>query len=99
MVVFGSLTIETFRSEVGNVFTVDTVPEPVKIKLLRLKEGVPTLKDFRVPFSLIFGTPRHTLLVEGVYDMKSESGREFRQIMMAPIQGTGPMQEYQVIHN
>jgi hypothetical protein len=31
--------------------------------------------------------------------MKSESGREFRQIMMAPIQSTGPMQEYQVIHN
>ncbi|EWY39247.1 hypothetical protein N825_07925 [Skermanella stibiiresistens SB22] len=77
----------------------DTVPEPVKIKLLRLKEGVATLKDFRVPFSLIFGTPRDTLLVEGVYDMKSESGREFRQIMMAPIQSTGPLQEYQVIHN
>lgn len=30
MVVFGSLTIETFRSEVGNVFWADTVPKPVR---------------------------------------------------------------------
>ena len=31
MVVFGSLTVETFRSEVGNVFWADTVPKPVKL--------------------------------------------------------------------
>ncbi|UEM20149.1 hypothetical protein JL100_024220 [Skermanella mucosa] len=99
MVVFGSLTVETFRSEVGNMFWVDTVPKPVRIKLIRLKEGVPTLRDFRIPFSLIFATPRDTLLLEGTYDFKSESGREFRQVFMAPIQSSGPMQEYQVLHN
>jgi hypothetical protein len=99
MVVFGSLTVETFRSEVGNVFWADTVPKPVKLKLIRMKEGVPSLREFRVPFSLIFATPKNTLLLEGVYNFKSESGREFRQIYMTPIQSDGPMQEYQVVHN
>jgi hypothetical protein len=99
MVVFGSLTVETFRSEVGNVFWADTVPKPVKLKLIRLKEGVPTLREFRVPFSLIFATPRDTLLLEGLYNFKSESGREFRQIMMTPIQSHGQFQEYQVVYN
>ena len=99
MVVFGSLTVETFRSEVGNVFWADTVPKPVKLKLIRLKEGVPSLREFRIPFSLIFATPKNTLLLEGVYDFKSESGREFRQIMMSPILSEGSMQEYQVVYN
>jgi hypothetical protein len=78
MVVFGSLTVETFRSEVGNVFWADTVPTPVKLKLIRLVEGMPTLREFRIPFTLIFATPKNTLLLEGAYDFKSESGREFR---------------------
>jgi hypothetical protein len=99
MVVFGSLTVETFRSEVGNVFWADTVPKPVKLKLIRMTEGAPTLRDFRIPFTLIFATRKDTLLLEGAYDFKSESGREFRQVHMAPIQSDGPMQEYQVIHN
>src|SRR5688500_3752008 len=99
MVVFGSLTVETFRSEVGNLFWVDTVPKPVKIRLIRLKEGVPTLRDFRIPFALIFATPRDTLLMEGLYDFKSESGREFRQVMLTPVQSHGPMQEYQAVFN
>jgi hypothetical protein len=99
MVVFGSLTVETFRSEVGNVFWADTVPKPVKLKLLRMNEGMPTLRDFRIPFALIFATPKNTLLLEGAYDLKSESGREYRQVHMAPVQSDGPLQEYQVIHN
>jgi len=99
MVVFGSLTVESFRSEVGNIFTADTVPKPVKLRLVRMKEGVPGLRDFRIPFSLIFATPRDTLLLEGLYDFKSESGREFRQVMLSPIQSTGPMQEYQAVFN
>jgi hypothetical protein len=99
MVVFGSLTVEAFRSGVGNVFWADTVPTPVKLKLIRLIEGMPTLREFRIPFTLIFATPKNTLLLEGAYDFKSESGREFRHIHMAPIQSDGPMQEYQIIHN
>jgi len=99
MVVFGSLTVETFRSEVGNVFWADTVPKPVKLKLIRMTEGAPTLRDFRIPFKLIFATPKDTLLLEGAYDFKSESGREFRQVHMAPVQSDGPLQEYQVVHN
>ena len=99
MLVFGSLTVETFRSEVGNVFWADTVPKPVKLKLIRMIEGMPTLREFRNPFTLIFATPKDTLLLEGAYDFKSESGREYRQIHMAPIQSDGPLQEYQVIHN
>jgi hypothetical protein len=99
MVVFGSLTAETFRGEVGNVFWADTVPKPVKLKLIRMTEGTPTLRDFRIPFTLIFATPKNTLLLEGAYDFKSESGREYRQVHMAPIQSDGPRQEYQVIHN
>jgi hypothetical protein len=99
MTVFGSLTVETFRSEVGNVFWADCVPKPVKLKLIRLTEGMPTLREFRIPFTLIFVTSKDTLLLEGAYDFKSESGREFRQIHMSPIQSPGSMQEYQVIHN
>jgi hypothetical protein len=31
----------------GNVFWADTVPKLVKLKLIRLIEGMPTLREFR----------------------------------------------------
>jgi hypothetical protein len=95
----GTLTAQTFKSEVGNVFTADTVPKPINLQLTRLHEGKPTLKDFRVPFSLIFGTPRDTLLIEGFYDLRSQSGHQFKQIMLTPVISVGPYQEYQAIFN
>jgi hypothetical protein len=99
MLVLGTLTPETFRSEVGKIFTADTVPKPIKLQLVRMHEGRLIVKGFRMPFTLIFATPRNTLLIEGFYDLKSESGREFRQIMLSPILSTGEHQEYQAVFN
>ena len=104
----GTLTHTHFKSEIGTDFTAETVlvkedgditPRPLKIKLLRMIEGRPTLKDFRLPCTLIFATPRDTLLVEGHYALKSESGHRY-EISMSPINSpVGENQLYQAIFN
>lgn len=104
----GTLTHNHFKPEVGNMFTLDTVrlhqegdmtPAPVQIKLLRMEEGKPTLKDFRLPFSLFFGTPRNTLLIEGHYAMTSESGHRFEMHMSPIMSPVGEYQLYQAVFN
>ena len=71
------LTAKMFASEVGQVFTAETVPEPVQLTLLRLVEGSAPNPGFRTPFSLIFTTPMSVLLLEAQYRLKSASGKEY----------------------
>ncbi|OWJ91715.1 hypothetical protein B6S59_24360 [Pseudomonas sp. A46] len=84
------LTATMFASEVGQVFTAETVPEPVQLTLLKLVEGRAAAGGFRTPFSLIFTTPMSVLLLESQYRLKSASGREYLlhlSPMVSPLDG------------
>lgn len=94
-----NLTAQTFKAEVGQVFTAETVPDPVQLKLHKLIQGAMANTAHRAPFSLIFTTPMNVLLLEAQYRLKSTSGREY-MLYLSPIVSPGDgLRHYQAQFN
>lgn len=94
-----SLTAQMFTSEVGQVFTAETVPETVELTLLNMVEGKPIAAGLRRPFSLIFTTPVQVLLLEAQYRLKSASGREYLLHLSPIVSPAGGLRHYQAQFN
>lgn len=93
------LTAQAFNTEVGQVFTAETVPDPVQLTLHRLVQGPVASTAHRTPFSLIFTTPMHVLLMDAQYRLKSASGREY-MFYLSPIASPGDgLRHYQAQFN
>ncbi|MBF0138437.1 MAG: hypothetical protein H7833_01900 [Magnetococcus sp. DMHC-1] len=93
-----SLTIGMISSEVGNVFIAHSAPKPIKIRLCKVVEHKIMSKEFRVPFTLIFESPKNVFLVEGNYYLTSESGKMY-VMHVTPIVSPGKKQFYQAMYN
>lgn len=94
-----SLTARAFNTEVGQLFTAETVPDPVQLTLHKLVEGAVTRNGHRTPFSLIFTTPMNVLLLEAQYRLKSASGREYL-LYLSPLVSPGDgLRHYQAQFN
>lgn len=94
-----SLTAPMFTSEIGQVFTAETVPEPVQLTLLNVVEGNLSAAGFRRPFSLVFTTPLQVLLLEAQYRLKSASGREYLLHLSPIVSPAGGLRHYQAQFN
>ncbi|MGP0172271.1 DUF6916 family protein [Pseudomonas sp. NCHU5208] len=93
------LTARSFNAEIGQLFTAETVPDPVQLTLHRLVEGGVANNGYRTPFSLIFTTPMNVLLLEAQYRLKSASGREY-MLYLSPIASPGDgLRHYQAQFN
>lgn len=93
------LTAQVFSTEVGQVFTAETVPDPVQLTLHRLVQGAVADTAHRAPFSLFFTTPMNVLLLEAQYRLKSASGREY-MLYLSPIAPPGDgLRHYQAQFN
>jgi hypothetical protein len=94
-----SLTAQMFTAEIGQVFTAETVPEPVELTLLQIVKGNLAAPGFRRPFTLIFTTPLQVLLLEAQYRMKSASGREYLLHLNPIVSPGGGLRHYQAQFN
>ncbi|MBV7585309.1 hypothetical protein KW851_20935 [Pseudomonas sp. PDM33] len=93
------LTAQAFGSELGQVFTAHTVPDPVQLTLHNVIEGREVGNGFRTPFTLIFTTPMNVLLLEAQYRLSSPSGRDY-ELYLAPLAATvGGQRHYQALFN
>lgn len=93
------LTAQEFSTELGQVFTAHTVPDPVQLTLHNVIEGRAVGGGFRTPFALIFTTPMSVLLLEAHYRLSSTSGRDY-ELYLAPLPATGDGQRhYQALFN
>lgn len=93
------LTAKMFASEVGQVFTAETVPDPVQLTLLRVVEGNLPNPGFRTPFSLVFTTPMSVLLLDAQYRLKSASGREYLLHLSPIVSPLDGLRHYQAQFN
>lgn len=94
-----SLTAHMFRSEIGQVFTAETVPEPVQLSLLQVVEGNVVAAGFRHPFTLVFTSPLQVLLLEAQYRIKNASGREYLLHLSPIVSPVGHLRHYQAQFN
>ena len=66
MLIAVSPTVEYFQNELGSVYMAEVAPEPVELRLIRVKPEARGPKDKRVPFTLTFANPREMRLAKGV---------------------------------
>lgn len=93
------LTARVFNAEIGQVFTAETIPDPVQLRLHKLVEGKEANSSRRTPFSLIFTTPMNVLLLEAQYRLKSASGREYMLYLSPIVSPGGDLRHYQAQFN
>ncbi|MCP1649851.1 MULTISPECIES: DUF6916 family protein [Pseudomonas aeruginosa group] len=93
------LTAQSFSSELGQLFTAHTVPNPVQLTLHNVIEGRAAVGGFRTPFTLVFTSPLSVLLLEAHYRLSSPSGRDY-EMYLAPLAATSDGQRhYQALFN
>lgn len=68
------LVVDDFRPHVGEDFLVQAEPEPVRLRLDAIDQGVIQTWSIREAFTLVFSTPFETLLVEGTYPFRMPRG-------------------------
>ena len=94
-----NLTARDFQHEIGQVFTAETVPEPVELTLLNVTQGPASRNEFRPPFTLHFTSQINVLLLEAQYSLKSASGRQY-MIYLSPLAPQGStLRHYQAHFN
>ncbi|WP_110690926.1 DUF6916 family protein [Salinicola endophyticus] len=93
------LTAEAFNAEIGQVFTAETVPDPVQLTLHKLVEGTGTNGGHRQPFALIFTSPMNVMLLEAQYRLKSASGLEYLLYLSQIVSPGDGLRHYQAQFN
>lgn len=94
------LTVDDFRRHQTADWLVDSVPEPLRIRLDDITTGVAPSSQMRQPFILFFSTPSDVLLVEALYRMRPADGGDAVEVYMAPLPTPpGPRRGYQAVFN
>jgi len=89
-----------FERLIGKSFRLNTVPEPVSIRLDEVirRPPMPHLSAQAEPFILIFSSDPTVQLIEGEYDATPD-GDSTVKLYMIPVVGAPPRRRYQVIYN
>jgi hypothetical protein len=93
------LTAADFEPHVGKDFLVDATPKPLRIRLetVVLRPNDPEIQ--RQPFMLIFTTPWSDLLLEGMYRMQPNGGRQVEMYLNPTQTAQGPRRFYHAMYN
>ncbi|MFC7334701.1 DUF6916 family protein [Rhodocista pekingensis] len=92
------LTVEQFEHAVGRTFTLETVPEPVDVRLDSVRRFPKLSVSLREPFTAFFSSAPDVQLLEGLYKATLD-GDTTLELYLIPVVAPPGRRCYQAVYN